>query len=352
MNYKKVIFLSLLLIFAGACTTINNIKSEKPIKNVEIIPVKSENYKTYHGIIKSENTVDLSFQTEGKIDYLPYSKGDYVKKGQVIARLNGILYKIRKNEEQARLQDAVIQYNKAKSYYKRMDILHKEGAISDNDWEEAYFDYKTTAEKIKIQKEKLNYLNEEISFNIISAPFDGFIAEKYTEAGSYAKIGEKIVTIMGNNKTQAEIMVDSDTINKIKLNEGIIAKKDGRTYQGKIKHISKTNRYAGGYLISIALSELIPSLKDGMSIDIYVPINDNSITLIPVNSIFEDDNNKYVYKVVNIKDNTGEIKKEKIETGNIEENEIEVLKGLNSNEYIVADNLEKIKPNTKIKIEN
>lgn len=353
MSYKKIIFLILVLFFTCACTTFKHFKNDKCINNVEIIPVTSEDYKNYHGIIKAQNTLDLSFQTEGRIDYLPYSKGDYVKKGQVLARLNGILYKIRKNEEQARLQDAIIQYKKAKSYYKRMDILHKEGAISDNDWEEAYFDFETTAEKIKIQKEKLNYLDEEISYNIISAPFDGFIAEKYLESGSYAKTGEKVITIMGNKKTQVEIMVDSDTINKIKLNENIIANKNGNCYSGKIKHVSKTSRYEGGYLVSIELDELVPNLKDGMSIDVSVSLGNDRLAVIPISSIFEEeDNNKYVYKVVNIRNNTGEIQKEKIETGDVFEGCIEVLNGLSSNDYIVANNLEKIKPYSKVKIEN
>ena len=350
MNYKKIIFLSLLLLFMGACTTLNNVNKQKTLSSIRIVPVKNENYKSFHGIVKSQNTINLSFQTEGRIDYLPYSKGDFIKKGQVLARLNGVLYKIKKNEEQARLQDTIIQYNKAKSYYKRMDILHKEGAISDNDWEEAYYNLKTTSEQIKIQKEKLNYLEEEISYNIIVAPFDGFIAEKYTEAGQYIKIGEKVLTVMNTKKTQIDIMVNSDNINKIKLNENIIAKKNNKSYQGRIKRISKTSRYEGGYLVNIELDELIPDLKDGMSIDVNVPINDNKIALIPLNSVFEMNNNKYVYKVINIKNGIGEIQKEKVETGNIEENEIEITKGLNTNDYIVADETEIIEPTEKIKV--
>ena len=335
----------------GACTTLNNVNKQKTLSNIRVVPVKNENYKSFHGIVKSENTINLSFQTEGRIDYLPYSKGDFIRKGQVLARLNGVLYKIKKNEEQARLQDTIIQYNKAKSYYKRMDILHKEGAISDNDWEEAYYNLKTTSEQIKIQKEKLNYLEEEISYNIIVAPFDGFIAEKYTEAGQYIKIGEKVLTVMNTKKTQVDIMVNSDNINKIKLNENVIAKKNNKSYSGKIKRISKTSRYEGGYLVNIELNDLIPDLKDGMSIDVNVPINDNKIALIPLNSVFEMNNNKYVYKVINIKNGTGEIQKEKVETGNIEENEIEITEGLNTNDYIVADETEITEPTEKIKVE-
>ncbi len=350
MNHKKTIFLILFLII-GSIAAFNDIKAQKPSMLIKVSAVKNETDKKFHGTVISQFTTDLSFQSEGRINYIPYSKGDYVKKGQVLARLDGILYKIKKNEEQARLKENQIQYNKAQSYFKRMDILHKEGAISDNDWEEAYFNLRTTGENIKIQKEKLNYLNKEISYNMITAPYDGYIFEKYAQVGAYAKIGEKVLTIIGTNKTQVEVMVDSDTINLIDISKAVTVEHDNNKYQGKIKHISKSSIGAGGYLVKIELNNLEPQLKDGMGIDALIPLNNNSIVLVPLDSVFEFENNKYVYKIVNIKDSVGEVKKEKVETGDILENEIEILKGLNKNDFIVTNEIEKIKPDIKVKIE-
>ena len=351
MNFKKIIFVILFLTLILTLVTFSDIKAQKLTTSIKAVLVKSENYKKFHGSVVSQFTTDLSFQSEGRINYIPYSKGDYVRKGQVLARLDGILYKIRRNEEQARLQENQIQYNKAKSYFKRMDILHKEGAISDNDWEEAYFNLKTTGENIKIQKEKLNYLNKEISYNMITAPYDGYIFEKYAQVGAYAKVGEKIITIIGTDKTQVEVMVDSDTINLINVNKIVTVEHNDNKYQGKIKHISKSSINAGGYLVKIELDNLEPQLKDGMGIDALIPLNNDSVSLIPLSSIFESENAKYVYKIINVKNDIGEVKKEKVETGDILESEIEILKGLNKDDLVVIDGLEKIKSNSKIKIE-
>ena len=88
------------------------------IKTAEYIQITPEKYTTnlFHGIIKSAQSATLSFQSEGKITFFPYTKGDFIRRGQVIARLDGILYQIKKNEEQARLKEATIQYEKQKSY--------------------------------------------------------------------------------------------------------------------------------------------------------------------------------------------------------------------------------------------
>lgn len=351
INFLKIFFVSFTLILFCACEKVNIDNNKINSYNyIQIKENKDSNYKIFHGFIKSQLITNLSFQTEGRIIFIPYTKGDFVKKGQVLARLDGILYKIRKNEEQATLQNAIIQYNKSKSTFKRMDILHKEGAISDNDWEDAFFDLKSYDEQIKIQKEKIKYLDKEISYNIITAPFDGFIVQKLAESGSYAKVGEPVLTISGSNQTQVEVMVDSGVINKINLNEEVDIIKDGLIYKGKIAHISKTSLNEGGYLVKIYLNELVENLLDGMSADIKIPICNKSIIYIPLNCILEENGQKFVYKVDNIKNNVGEIKKQKVTTGQILDEKIEILDGLKESDYVILEQTNDNIENKKIRI--
>ncbi len=349
MKFIKILFIVFFIIFLQGC------KKEEPIssqinESIKIQKVENRDYKSFHGFVKSQLITKLSFQTEGKIIFLPYTKGDYVKKGQVLARLDGILYKIKKNEEQAALQNATIQYNKAKSYYRRMDILHKEGAISDNDWEEAYFDLKSNAKSVDIQREKIRYLDKEISYNIITAPFDGFILEKLSETGAYAQIGQPVLAMASGNKTQIEAMVDSSIINKLNLNDKVEVIRNNERFEGKIAHISKSSLGDGGYLVKIYLDDLIETLKDGMSVEVEIPFLNSNIVYVPLNSLFEEDNQKYVYRVINIDNNYGQIKKEKITTGQIKDDQIEVINGLSKDDYVVLDDIYKVKNNEKIKI--
>ncbi len=349
MKFTKIIFLIFFIIILCACNKEIPV-SYKNYKTYNTQKVESIDYKTFHGFIKSQMISKLSFQTEGKIIFLPYTKGDFVKKGQVLARLDGILYKIKRNEEQQALQNATIQYNKAKSYYRRMDILHKEGAISDNDWEEAYFDLKSNAQVMDIQKEKIRYLDKEISYNIITAPFDGFVSDKLSEVGSYAQIGQPVLTICAGNKTQIETMVDSSVINRLNLNDNVVVKRNDETYKGKIAHISKSSLQEGGYLVKIYLETLVDSLKDGMSVEVEIPFLNSNVVYIPLDAFFEQNHQKYVYKLVNIKDNFGQVKKEKVTLGQIKNDKIEVLEGLSKDDIIVLDELDKVEDNEKIRI--
>lgn len=347
MKYIRIIILILSILCFGGC---NYNKEIKNISYIKIPEMKNSDFMEFYGNVKSQKIADLSFESEGKIIFIPYTKGDYIKKGQVIARLDGELYKIKKKEQTAQLDNASIKKDRSKIYFDRMTILHNLGAISENDWEEAYYNYKSSTQDVKIQKEKLAYLNKQISYNMIIAPYDCYITEKYKEQGAYASIGEPIVRITGIGETQIEIMVDSNTVNKLKLNEKITAKYNDKTYTGTIKHISTSSLADGGYLVKILLDKNYSNLKDGMSINVYIAQKEKYSAKIPLTSIVFDDEGKWVYKITDIKNNIGTIKKEKIIIGAINNNEALITSGINTNDIIIFKDTDKIKPNSKVRL--
>ena len=276
---------------------------DEKTKMVNCIEVKSnqiEVNKEFYGTVKAQHVAELSFQTEGKIVFFPFAKGDFVKKGQVIAKLDGGLYKIKKKEEQAKLQEILVGYEKSKSYFARMDVLHKEGAISDHDWEDAYFGLKSLDAQIKTQKEKVKYLEKEIDYNNIVAPFDGYIASKESDVGNYAKIGVPVATLINSSETQIEFLADSSFVNNLFLFDEVQVVIQNKTYDGKIIKISKTSQDYGGYPVKISLFKKYDDIKDGMSALIKIPIKSLKIFYLPLECLFEEKNNWYIYKIVDI----------------------------------------------------
>ena len=87
-----------------------------------------------------------------------------------------------------------------------------------------------------------------------------------------------------------------------------------------------------------------------MSVDVNIPFDNTKLTYIPLNSVFEEGENKYVYKIINIKDNIGEVKKEKVKTGEIKDEEIEVLYGVCPNDVVISKGLDKVVNHEKVKL--
>lgn len=319
--------------------------------NVDYIKIQSiKSDKKYYGIIKAQNSAILSFQTEGRISYLPYTKGDFIKKGQVISRLDGELYSIKKNEEMSKLDRFLVEQKRQKSYYKRLDILHSEGAVSDNDWENAFYELKTLDKDIQTQKEKIKYIEKEISYSILTAPYDGYISEKLADVDSYVKVGAPVINFISSKGVQVEIMVDENEINKLHLNDSAKVEVLNKIYQANISHISKSSLNSGGYLIKISIGVTDDFLKEGMSADVILSSLDNENIILPISCIFEENKQKFVYKIVNIKNNIGEIKKEKVTTGQIVNNKIQVLDGIKQDDIVIIGNCVQNLKNKKVKL--
>lgn len=345
MKFLRFTLVFLLFILLGACTPKNK------LINVDYIKIDNleNSFKTYQGIVKSANSTILSFQSEGQIVFLPYSKGDFVKKGEVIARLDGTLYSIKKNEEMAKLQEYVIQEAKQKRYYERLDILHKEGAISDNDWENAFYELKSITAQIKVQKEKINYIDKEITYNIITAPYNGYIGEKFADIGTNVKNSTPIISFISDTATQVEIMVGENDINKIKLKDEVLIEILNKNYKGQIVHISKSSLDSGGYLIKILIINPSGFLNEGMSAKVKITSNKTNSTLLPLECIYQENDKNFIYEIVNIKDNIGEIKKKNVLVGKIIDNKAEILNGIKADDIIILNHIDAIK-HKKVKL--
>lgn len=344
MNFAKYFLIVLMILLTCSCV------NQEKITKINYIQINDSylNKKIFYGTLKAQNSADLSFQTEGKIAYLPYTKGDFVKKGETIARLDDVLYKIRQNEENAKLKEYVIQQEKQKSNFNRLNVLHKEGAISDNDWENANYELQIIKQQINIQKEKVKYIQKEIDYSSIIAPYDGYISQKYTTQDSYAKASQPIVQIIGSIGAQVEIMVDEKTLTKLKQNDKVNIKILNNNYKGTISHISKSSLENGGYLIKIDIENISSTLREGMSAQVELK-SENSTYKLPISYIFKEGENTFVYKIINIKDNIGSIKKMPITTGELDEYKIEIIKGIKNKDYIIADP-QNIKEGQKVEI--
>ena len=316
------------------------IKVEKTIQNQAV----------YFGILKANQSTILSFQSEGRVVFLPYTKGDFIKKNQVIARLDGTLYSIKKSEENAKLNEYVIQKQKQNKYYKRLDVLHKEGAISDNDWENAFYELKTINQQITAQKERIKYLDKEISYSVILAPYDGYITEKYIDVGAYSKIGAPVVGFIASGGLQVEVMVGENYVNRIQINNTVKIIENGNCYKGIVSHIAKSNLNSGGYLIKIALLDFDKAAKEGMSVEVVFDEISTKKILLPLGVLFKKDNEDYVYKINNIKNGQGIIVEQKIKTVNLANGFVEIIEGLKEGDYVIKGDLDKYYPNQKVKL--
>lgn len=348
-----VTILSAFLVFLSGC----NAKNEQTIRPVEYIIVQSGTditNKTFFGYLKSSSLTDLSFQIEGTLKKILVNEGQNVKKGQIIAELDAPLYNIQVQEAKYALSDAIIQYQNAKNYYERIKKLHAAGGISDNDLDNAKTKMESSNAQIQIAREKLNYMSHRLGYERIYAPTDGIILSKAVSEQQYLSPGTTVVQFQGNSDVEAFIFISQNYINKIWRGQKAKVKVDAiknMVFNAYVKEMSETSLERLSYRVKLKIVNQSPMLKDGMSASAVFEIEpeDKTQIFIPINSIIKEGGNDIVYTIVNRQNGIGEIKKNIITTGDLNNDKINIKSGINNGDYVVTRGINEVQEGQKVK---
>ncbi len=159
----------------SAADKLTNNKPKKNILNVNAVIVEPKTLSDeifINGSLLPDEVVDLSFETSGKITHINFKEGTYVKKGDLLAKVND-------RTLQAQLSKLTSQLKLAKDRVYRQSTLLKRDAVS----KEAYEQVKTD---LAILEAEIEIVKANIELTELRAPFDGIIGLREVSVGTYA----------------------------------------------------------------------------------------------------------------------------------------------------------------------
>lgn len=298
------------------------------------------------GKLKSENQIDLKFQSSGLLSWVGVKEGGSVKKWQGIASL-----------DKRQLQN---------------DIKKKLLAYMNERWdfEQTQDDYKTKrinitltdAEKRILEKAQFDLDSSIIDVETydlakqlatITSPIDGIITHlEYSVPGENVTLATVIATVVSPDKMVFEVNIDEGDIAKIFMGQKAEITIDAypdEVFTGEVTKISfaATTTSGGGTAFPVEIS--IPpnenfKFKIGMNGDAELVAKEASnILIIPSTAIFQTAGQSYVWKVVN-----KTLTKQEIKTGLDNGEFTEIISGLSENDQILETPTAKIKGGEKI----
>ena len=323
---------------------LDNSLKNKNIPVVSKINVKSSIFKHYaefQGSVKTNKNILVYPESPGILKKLYVTKGEFVKKGKLIAELDNEILN-------SQLEQLKIQSNLLKNIFDRKKRLWDKKIGSEIDFLESKAKYLTSKEKIK-------ELKASIKRTKIYAQFSGNIDDIITKIGSNGNPGiTPIFRLINIDEVYIESEIPERHIQNINeqsevkiyiptLDESIASKV---SQVGNF--INPANR---SFKIEVKFKNTNKVLKPNMTVKILVNdyTNQNAI-LIPIKNILENsEGDSYVFKILN-SNKTFKTKKEFITLGKVKGNLVEVISGLNSNDVIVEDGLRFIKDDQIINI--
>ena len=323
---------------------LDNSLKNKNIPVVSKIDVKSTIFKHYvefQGSVKTNKNILVYPESPGILKKLYVTKGEFVKKGKLIAELDNEIL----NSQLGQLK---IQSNLLKNIFDRKKRLWDKKIGSEIDFLESKANYLTSKEKIKELKALIKRTK-------IYAQFSGNIDDIITKIGSNVNPGiTPIFRLINIDEVYIESEIPERHIQNI--NEQSEVKIYIPTLDESIaSEVSQVGNFINpanrSFKIEVNFKNTNKVLKPNMTVKILVNdyTNQHAI-LIPIKNILENsEGDSYVFKILN-SNKTFKTKKEFITLGKVKGNLVEVVSGLNSNDVIIEDGLRFIKDDQIINI--
>lgn len=306
----------------------------RPAKIAKARKVAFTFYKTFPGVTAASRHSVLAFRVAGQISELPTHAGQVLKEGDVIAKLDDTPYKNVVAQRQATYDLAQIQLSRTESLYKKKHV-----AKAALDSTKATFAGADVA---------LKMATEDVGYTVLRAPYDGIIAKVNVDRFENVAAGAPIVQYQGRDNIDIVFNVPEKLLllfnpisnpSKPSFDIRFDALPDKHFTAIYKEHDAQPDAVTRSFKVTATMpNPEVLSVLPGMSVNVRADVANLTApegsggVLVPLESVFEEDGNRWVWKV----DKQNQARKTKVKVFGIEDGSVRILEGLDDGDRLVA----------------
>jgi membrane fusion protein, multidrug efflux system len=145
-------------------------------------------------VVEAVRQSTVAAQVAGRIVDLRFDVGDYVKKGEVIVRIDERAATQAAQASAAQAQQAQAELRNARVQYERAKQLVTEKFLSEAALDKAESDYKAAQARVAGLLAGAELAATEKSYTVVVAPYSGVVSARHVELGELATPGKPLMT--------------------------------------------------------------------------------------------------------------------------------------------------------------
>lgn len=247
---------------------------------------------TATGTLEALLTVEVGTQVSGIIENIYVDFNTYVKKGQLLAKIDTTNLAAALEQSQATLDNAKAELDYQQTTYDRLAPLNNKKLISQTEYDQAVYNLNKAKASYKsaLAQHKKNRIN--LDYALIYSPIDGIILNRAVEEGQTVAASFNTPTLftIANDLTQMQVEanVDEADIGQVKKGQRVEFSVDAypdETFDGEVTEVRLEPTISNNvvtYTIVIAAPNPDYKLMPGMTAEtvIYV-IEKKNILMVP-----------------------------------------------------------------------
>jgi membrane fusion protein, multidrug efflux system len=280
----------------------------------------------------------VNAMTEGQLLDVLFEEGDFVKEGDLLARID-----TRRQEAQLRMAEATLL--EIQHRYQRTKKLFEEQVIPKADYEMAERQLAEAEASVRMWR-------VEVGFGEIRAPIDAVVAAKLVESGNTISLNQRLYTIEDHSLLVTRpALSEMDIVNLEKgqqLNVSFDVFPD-LVFQGKIRRIyPAADAITRLFTVEVEVDQTQSpeKIRPGYLARMHFTTDhrSNVVAVMPESLVYRD-NKAFVFII-----DDGRVKQQEVETGIRRDGWIEIRSGLVAGQQIAAGNIDILTDGARIDV--
>ncbi len=373
-------------LFAGSGQTNSQSKKDSDKENeaspVEVASAKRDSISSFLSStanLRALRLVDVAARSDGVIQSVLVEEGDFVKKGQVLCRLDDTDVKIRlqlarQKLAQAELQGETARHREAKAAaqiensrreLERIENAYRENLVSEQDYTQAKYQHeeleheaqisasetRAAAHRVKELDGEKQQAELELQRTRIRAPFSGRITERTVEVGRTIRNLDSLFKLGAFSPLQADVFLSEGDAHQVRRGLKAMVRlgvDEAVQVEGQVARVSPVVDQSSG-TVKVTV-ELMNSSSDGFKPGAFVRVDIRTGTrsdavLVPKRAVLEEDGKKYVFVA-----GTDTAKRTNVRVGFESDGWVEIREGVAPGEKVIVAGQGVLKDGSKIRI--
>lgn len=363
-EYQKILIFAIIqLVLAGACNPDKAEKKEilRPVRYLVAGSSESRQVRTFSGWARVGSDVTLSFRTAGIIVEKNVSKGQFVRKGTLLGRLDNVEAQLAYEKALSELERARSEMNTSETNFNRVKYLYEQGAKPLIEYENARNFYTSASSQYETALRNRDIQKTQLAYGLIYAPGDGIVLKVQGGVNERVNAGHEFVVLnVSNGQMKVIVNLPELVINRtrlkmpVEISFPVIA---GKTFKGEVTEISPdVSEESATYPVDIAILDPSEEIKPGMAASVTFDYTDeNAATglqiILPVNAVGEDASGNFVFVVQSDDHKTGTVQKKIVEIGTLTPEGFEIVRGVSSGDKVVTAGLQTLLDGQKVRLQ-
>lgn len=325
-----------------------------PIKTGKVRHVEEREFVSVSGtVVSPDAAVPVAFLVSGKVIEVGPREGDYVEKGELLAAIDPLDYKLSLQAASAQAGQAKVALDRSKDEYARMKFLYDSKSLAGNDFEKYKAAYLSTQQQVDQAVANQKLAQKRLTDASLYAPAAGFISKRAIEPGQTAGAGNPVFEIVKLNPVEINVGVPETDIHLVRVGQMAsvtIPALPMESFEGKVRVMNvSADPNTRTYMTRIVVPNPAHILRVGMVAEARIE-GDRTIHLmtLPAETILRDPQGATIVFVYYPEQQRAYAKR--VETGVVYGREIAIKSGLSGDEAVVFAGQERLRDGTVVSL--